>query len=78
MTVVALNVLFAIIGMLIAIGIPVAGLYWQRNEELERAQAAATARPATVRRPAPVSRRRPTQPRPTARRPARERARLSA
>lgn len=77
MTVVALNVLFAIIGMLIAIGIPVAGLYWQGREDVERAQAAAAVRSAAGHTPKRATRR-PTPPRPAGARPARERARLSA
>lgn len=32
-TIVVLNVLFAIVGLLIAVGIPVAGLFWQAREE---------------------------------------------
>lgn len=32
MTIVMLNVLFAIVGLLIAVGIPVAGLFWQARE----------------------------------------------
>lgn len=33
MTILALNVLFAIVGVLIAIGIPAAGLFWQQKEQ---------------------------------------------
>lgn len=32
LTIVVLNVLFAIVGLLIAVGIPVAGLFWQARE----------------------------------------------
>lgn len=32
MIILALNVLFAIVGVLIAVGIPAAGLFWQQQE----------------------------------------------
>ena len=53
MTAIILNVVFAIVGILIAVGIPFAGLAWQRAERDSRVDT--TPEPAAQRLPAGVA-----------------------